>query len=125
MDTNVLVFDTYGDSELHAQAKEKMEEAERWILPGIVVHEYVWALRGLNAELSFARDKVEEYLLSDKATYSSDSQDDILFAARGASSFSRYNDCLILSHAKRLGARLLTFDADLRWDAQKVGVVPL
>jgi len=125
VDTNVLVFDTYEDSELHEQARKKLEEAEGWILPGIVVHEYVWALRGLKARLSFARDKVEEYLLSDKATFSSDSQDDVLFATRGGSSFSRYNDYLILSHARRLGVHLLTFDADLRRDAQKVGVTPL
>ena len=122
MDTNVLVFDTYEDSELHEQAREKLEEAEAWVLPGIVVHEYVWALRGLKARLSFGRDKVEEYLLSDKATFSSDTQDDILFATREASSISRYNDYLILSHARRSGAHLLTFDADLKRDAQKVGV---
>ena len=125
MDTNVLVFDTYEDSELHSQAREKLEEAERWVLTGIVVHEYVWALRGLKARLSFAREKVEEYLLSDRATFSSDSQDDILYATRGASSYSRYNDCLILSHAKRLGVHLLTFDADLKRDAQKLGIPPL
>jgi uncharacterized protein len=125
VDTNVLVFDTYEDSELHRQAKAKLEEAEGWILTGIVVHEYVWALRGLKARLSFARDKVEEYLLSNKATFSSDSQDDVLFATRGASSFSRYNDYLVLSHARRLGAHLLTFDADLKRDAQKVGVTTL
>ena len=125
MDTNVLVFDTYEDSELHDQARKKLEEAEGWVLPGIVVHEYVWALRGLKARLSFARDKVEEYLLSDRATFSSDSQDDVLFATREASSFSRYNDYLILSHAKRLGAPLLTFDADLQRDAQRAGVTTL
>ena len=122
MDTNVLVFDTYEDSELHEQARKKLEEAEGWVLPGIVIHEYIWALRGLKARLAFTRDKVEEYLLSQKASFSSDSQDDILFATREASSFSRYNDYLVLSHAKRLEARLLTFDVDLKRDAQRVGV---
>jgi len=122
VDTNVLVFDTYEDSELHEEARGSLEEAEKWVLPGIVVNEYVWALRGLKSRLSFARDKVEEYLLSDKVTFSSDSQDDILFATREASSISRYNDFLILSHAKRSGVKLLTFDAELKRDAQKVGV---
>jgi uncharacterized protein len=124
VDTNVLVFDTYADSEYHEQARKKLEEAEGWVLPGIVVQEYVWALRGLKAQLSFARNKVEEYLLSDKATFSFDSQDDVLFAARGAPSFSKYNDYLILSHARRLGVRLLTFDEDLERDAKKMGVNP-
>jgi predicted nucleic acid-binding protein len=118
----VLVFDTYADSELHEQATQSLAELEKWVLPGIVIHEYVWALRGLKARLSFAREKVEEYLLSDKASFSSDSQDDVLFATREASSFSRYNDYLILSHAKRLGASLLTFDEDMKRDAQKVGL---
>ncbi|MDG6903051.1 MAG: PIN domain-containing protein [Nitrososphaerota archaeon] len=121
----MLVFDTYEDSELHEDAKRMLEGADSWVLPGIVVHEYVWALRGLKAGLSFAKEKVEEYVLSDKATFSTDTQDDILFATRETSSFSRYNDYLILSHAKRIGAPLLTFDADLKRDAKKVGVRPL
>lgn len=125
MDTNVLVFDTFGDSELHDEARRKLEQAEGWVLPGIVLHEYVWALRGLKATISLARDKVEEYMLSEKSTFSSDSLDDVLFATRESSSFSRYNDYLILSHAKRLGAKLLTFDVELERDAQKVGVSPL
>jgi len=87
-----------------------------------VVHEYVWALRGLKAKLSFAREKVEDYLRSDRATFSSDTQDDVLFATREASSFARYNDYLVLSHARRLGASLMTFDDDLKRDAQKMGV---
>ena len=124
MDTNVLVFDTYEDSDQHEQARSKLEEADSWVLPAIVLHEYLWALRGLKASFSFARDKAEEYMLSEKAKYSSDSQDDILFATREASSFSRYNDYLILSHAKRLGASILTFDADLKRDAQRLGVTP-
>ena len=125
MDTNVLVFDTYGDSELHGQASEGLAQLDGWVLPAIVVHEYVWALRGLKAKLSFAKEKVEEYLLSDRASFSSDSQEDVLYATREASSFSRYNDFLILSPAKRLGVSLLTFDSDLKRDAQKVGVRPI
>ena len=120
----MLVFDTYEDSEFHEDASKRLAELEGWVLPGIVIHEYVWALRGLKARLAFAREKVEEYLLSDKVSFSSDSQDDVLFATREASSFSRYNDFLILSHAKRLGAPLLTFDGDLKRDARKVGVNP-
>ena len=89
------------------------------------MHEYVWALRGLKAKLTFTRDKVEEYLLSEKASFSSDSQDDVLFATREASSASRYNDYLILSQAKRLDASLLTFDAELEHDAKRLGVAPL
>ena len=125
MDTNVLVFDTYGDSELHREASEGLAQLDGWVLPGIVVHEYVWALRGLKAKLSFAKDKVEEYLLSDRASFTPDSQEDVLYATREASTFSRYNDFLILSHAKRLGVSLLTFDDDLRRDAQKAGVRPI
>jgi len=125
VDTNVLVFDTYSDSEVHEDASRKLEEIDGWILPGIVIHEYVWALRGLDAKLSFAQEKVMEYLLADKASFSSDLRDDVLFATREASSFTRYNDFLILSHARRLGAPLLTFDEDLKRDARRVGVEPL
>lgn len=43
------MFETYADSEMHEDASKKLEEVDGWTLQGIVVHEYVWALRGLDA----------------------------------------------------------------------------
>jgi hypothetical protein len=122
VDTNVLVFDTFADSALHAPARQRLDGLEHWYLPGIVLHEYVWALRGLHAALAFAREKVEEWLLAEKAAYSPETPDDILFATREAASYARYNDYLILSQAKRLGLPVLTFDRQLRTEARRQGI---
>lgn len=118
----MLVFDTFSDSELHGEARRQLGRLDRWFLPCIVMHEYVWALRGLKAEMSFTREKVEDYLLSEKCSFSPDAPDDLLFATREASSFARYNDCLVLSHAGRLGIPLLTFDGQLKAEARGKGI---
>jgi len=44
VDTNVLIFDTFEDSEFHIEAMKLLDSLKRWILPSIVFHEYVWFL---------------------------------------------------------------------------------
>ena len=122
VDTNVLVFDTFSDSEFHVEARKALERLDLWLLPSIVLHEYVWALRGLKADLAFASKKVEEYLLAEKCSFSPDSEVDLLFATRGASSYAKYNDFLILSQAKRLGLPLFSFDEELNKVARRNAV---
>jgi len=41
IDTNVLVYDTFEDSIYHAEAKKLLDSLDRWIIPSIVIHEYV------------------------------------------------------------------------------------
>ena len=45
IDTNVLVYDTFEDSIYHAEAKKLLDSLDRWIIPSIVIHEYVWVMR--------------------------------------------------------------------------------
>ncbi len=126
LDTNVLVYDTFEDSVYHEQAKELMDNLDRWIIPAIVIHEYVWVLKSLNVEPENVRDKVEEYISHQKTRIVSDNHKDILFALKilveENLSISRYNDKVILSIALRENLSLASFDKKLRSQAKSIGV---
>ena len=114
VDTNVLIFDTFEDSEFHQQATSTLDSIDRWGLPGIVFHELVWFFKARRVELSRTRTKVEEYLTNEKASFLPCAPDDIQFAATRMKDYTQYNDLLILSAAKRLGLPLYSFDEELR-----------
>jgi predicted nucleic acid-binding protein len=122
VDTNVLIFDTFEDSEYHREASSGLESIERWLLPDIVFHEFVWFFRGENYPLSRAKLKVEEYLTNEKSLFSQGTPDDVRYALKVVSSYSDYNDAVILSMSKRLGFPLFTFDVELRKKAGRLGV---
>jgi hypothetical protein len=45
IDTSVLIYDLVEDSEFHKEAEELLDSLEEWLIPSIVVHEFVWFLR--------------------------------------------------------------------------------
>jgi hypothetical protein len=95
------------------------------MLPSIVLHEYVWFMKGEELDLSFSQEKVTEYLTHSKAMFLPTRIDDILFSILRIGEHRDYNDYLILSAAKRTGHRLLTFDEPLQRRARLHGVTPL
>ena len=122
LDTNVLIFDTFADSEFHLQAASTLDSMERWSLPGIVFHELIWFFKVRKIELSRARTKVEEYMANEKASFSPCTADDIRFAMTRMKEYSQYNDLIVLSTAKRLGLPLFTFDEELKKSAKENSV---
>ena len=42
IDTSVLVYDTVEDSEKHSDAEELLESLDGWLIPSLVLYEYVW-----------------------------------------------------------------------------------
>lgn len=122
VDTNVLIFDTFEDSEFHIEAMKLLDSLKRWILPFIVFHEYVWFMKGEKLDLSFSREKVTEYLTHAKTNPVPIQVDDILFSIQRIKEYRDYNDFLILSAAKRMGHVLLTFDERLKKYANQHGV---
>jgi len=122
VDTNVLVFDTFEDSEFHREATKLLDSLNRWILPSIVFHEYVWFMKREKLDLSFSREKVIEYLTHVKSNPVAIQVDDILFSIQRIREYRDYNDFLILSVAKRMGHALLTFDERLKKYANQHGV---
>lgn len=122
VDTNVLIFDTFEDSRFHLEAKKLLDSLERWILPFIVFHEYVWFMKGEKIDLVFCEEKVTEYLTHTKSKPVPIQVDDLLFSIHGIEKYPEYNDFLILSMAKRTGNPLLTFDKELKKNANQHGV---
>jgi len=122
IDTNVLVFDTFEDSEHCEEASSLLDSLEEWFIPSMVVHEYVWALRGLGLSFEKAREKVCEYILDPRATLVPVEFSDILFSLEYAKSFDEYNDLVILSIASRRTGRIATFDQKLRKRAERMGI---
>lgn len=122
VDTNVLIFDTFEDSEFHVEAMKLLDSLKRWILPSIVFHEYVWFMKEEKLDLNFSREKVTEYLTHAKTNTVPIQVDDILFSIQRIKEYRDYNDFLILSAAKRMGHTLLTFDERLKKHANQHGV---
>ncbi len=122
LDTNVLIFDTFEDSEFHLQAASTLDSIERWTLPGIVFHELIWFFKVRKIELSRTRTKVEEYIANEKASFSPCTADDVRFAVTRMKNYTEYNDLIVLSTAKRLGLPLFTFDEELKKSAKENSV---
>ena len=128
VDTNVLVYDTFEDSIYHRDARSILDGLDEWVIPLIVIYEYVWFLKGLNVSLEDATLKVREYLLSSKNKLIVEEIDDLVKALDmlllEKLSLSRFNDKIVLSIASRIGA-VATFDDKLRKQAAKKGIAVL
>ena len=112
------------DSELHSRAEEILNSLDKWIIPAIVVYEFVRFLKGIGLK-DMLRD-VLEYLRNEKAEVVCDCPENLKDAAdlvmREGLSLSEYKDMVILSHAIRGGVPLATFDRRLAKIAKKYGV---
>lgn len=122
IDTNVLVFDTFEDSEFHREASSGLDTLEEWSLPSMVFHELVWFFKGQQIAVSKANAKVKEYLTNEKTTFVPCSADDIMFASSKMKNPREYNDLVILSAAGRTGLPLFSFDDDLKASARRHGI---
>jgi uncharacterized protein len=122
VDTNVLIFDVFEDSEFHRDASKGLDSLEKWNLPSMVFHELVWFLRGREIDYSRASVIVEEYLTHEKTIYQQSPADDIRFAINRLKHFKNYNDYIILVAAKRLDLPLFTFDRELKKLASSLGI---
>lgn len=122
IDTNVLVFDTFEDSEFHSEASSGLDSLDGWGIPSMVFHELEWFFKGQRIAVSKANAKVKEYLTNEKTTFVPCSADDIMFASSKMKSHGEYNDLVILSAAGRMGLPLYTFDEGLKDAARRHGV---
>lgn len=118
-DTNLLVYDTVENSENHNDAAKIIDEAEKIIVPSIVIHEYIWVmLRVVQAPLSFIAFKVCEYLEDPRVIYMLETADVIVGALKmleeNKEDSREINDYIILAMALRQKSTLATFDQKLR-----------
>jgi len=124
VDTNVLIFDIFENSEFHKEASNGLDISEKWNVPSIVFHELVWFFRSKHVPIVRANSKIKEYLTNAKTVFVTCSVDDLLFSISRINNYGIYDDYVILSIAKRLELPLFTFDNDLKKTAAK-SKVPL
>jgi len=122
VDTNVLIYDTFEDSAHYSEARVKLDGLKRWYIPAIVMHEYVWFMRGEEIDLSFAKSKVVEYVTHERVEIVPDEVDGILFSIERIDTYQDYNDYVILAVARKLAKPVLTFDHRLRTIASEIGI---
>ena len=124
VDTNVIIYDYVEDSELHGRAEEILDSLDKWVVPAIVVYEFVWFLKGMGLDKSL--QDVLQYLNNEKAEVICDCPEDLTYAAevlmKEGLPLSNYKDMVILSHAVREKLPLATFDKKLAKVARKYGV---
>jgi predicted nucleic acid-binding protein len=126
IDTNILIYDTFEDSLHHKEASHILDSLNRWIIPLVVIYEYTWFLKGIKMSATDARDKVLEYVASEKSALVREGLDEIRWAISTlvdeGLSLSRFNDKVVLSVALRRNVPLATFDEKLRRQASNIGV---
>jgi len=123
IDTNVLIYDLAEDSEFHKEAEELLDGLEEWLIPSIVVHDFVWFLRAIGIDNV---EYVRSYVTNERAKILCD-DDDVIGRAleiliRERLSSSRYNDVVILAHAMENESPLATKDKALKGLARRHGV---
>ncbi|MEZ0345360.1 MAG: PIN domain-containing protein [Infirmifilum sp.] len=126
IDTNVLVFDTFEDAPRHEEASQLLDSLDVWVLPLIVVYEYVWFLKGLSIDAGVARRKVLEYVRGERSRVLSEGVEEVAWALEAVVeeglSLARFNDKVVLAVAAKMGLPLATFDEGLRRQARRIGV---
>lgn len=122
VDTNVLIFDTFEDSDFHEEASNGLDSLSKWNLPSIVFHELVWFFKSREIDRSRAKLKIEEFLTNEKTIFFQCTADDVRFSIARMNNYRNYNDYLILSVARRLELPLYTFDRELKKVTAKSGV---
>jgi predicted nucleic acid-binding protein len=126
IDTNVLVYDTIEDSEFHSQAAETLGTLDRWLVPSVVMEEFVSVMTKLGARREFIDRKLSELLESGEVEFVAIEPEDLRAAAALISgeriSFRKFNDKLVLSTANRMKAALYTFDKDLDRQRKNLGI---
>ena len=126
VDTNVLVYETFEDSESHEEVVKKLSEMELIYVPGVVILELTIILKRLKYDSSIILDKIREIFNSNRYVVLDIYVDDIIFAidilSRHGKNVSSLNDKLVLSVAKRLGKPIYTYDKDLKRQCKSLGV---
>lgn len=126
VDTNVLVYETFEDSEFHEEVVKKLSEMEFIYVPGVVILELTIILKRLKYDSSIILDKIREIFNSNRYVVLDIYVDDIIFAidilSRHGKNVSSLNDKIVLSVAKRLGKPIYTYDKDLKRQCKSLGV---
>ena len=78
IDTNVLIARLVEDDVNHKKARSILNKLERWYLPTIVAHEFVWFLKSQKLKIELALP----FLLHEKSSIIEVKREDITFAIK-------------------------------------------
>jgi len=121
VDTNVLVYATFEDSEHYGEAYSVLQKHEI-VVPYVVLYEYLWVLARLTRDPAFLEQKLEELAEFEITCEDAETlrRGLAMMRQKGAPP-EMLNDYIVLSAALREGA-LATYDKKLRKLAFKNGV---
>ncbi len=126
LDTNVLVYDTFEDSIFHVEARRLLDSLDAWVIPIIVLYEYVWLMRGLDVDLADVVEKVWEYAWDHRARVVSGGREAVRWALailrEEGRPLSRFNDKVVLAVAQSEDLPIASFDERLRRQAKRLGL---
>ncbi len=132
VDTNVLIYESFEDSEHHKEATNIIYGSGEIIIPNLVMHEYVWILTRLfKVEYNNIARKLEQLSNEQNISFLCEEPTDIAGALRMAYEDKipqhDINDYIILALAMRTKSQLATYDNRLRSAAIRrgVGIIPL
>ncbi|ADX84689.1 PIN domain-containing protein [Saccharolobus islandicus] len=122
VDTNILVYSTFEDSENHFEALEIIEKEDVKILQ-IVVYEFLWVLAKLTSDVSLIKTKIEELREFEIICESPETiLNGVKMLKEDGKPLKMLNDYVVLALAKELKGDLATYDEKLRKIAEKHGV---
>jgi predicted nucleic acid-binding protein len=125
IDTNALVYDYVEDSHFHHEAREALDGLDRWIVPSVVLEEFVFVMKKAELEDRLLKGKINELLKDGRIIFeplsAADVKNAIELISSEKTSFLRFNDKLILSVVSRRNAPLLTFDKELGEQCRRLG----
>lgn len=127
VDTNVLIYECFEDSEHHSDAIDIMYSTGNVLIPSIVIHEYIWLLtRRFGIPFLKVAEKVEQLLTEEHIRLVCEEPSDIAGALRLAHQDSvrarELNDYVIISTALRSGLSIASYDNGLRQVAARKGI---
>jgi len=123
IDTNVLVYDMVEDSAYHRDVEEKLSNLRKWVIPTVVLEEFVIVLLQLRMGRSFIREKLLEILENERVEIvpltRQNFVDSVNVISKEKVSFKRLNDKLIVSVAKARKLPVFTYDREIKkeWGA--------
>jgi len=126
IDTNVLIYDTIEDSVFHDNARTILDSLSVWIIPSIVIYEYIWFFKGLKFNASEVKELLDGRVSDPRCRIVPDdghyTQEALNILVDTSLSLALFNDMIILSVAKERRYPIITFDKKFQKRAKKFGL---
>ena len=115
------------ESRNHRVARDRLAAPEKLVVPSVVLYEMVWVLKKLGVGSEVVRGALEAVLRNPKVEVFPDdgrlAQKALDRVVAERTSLSNFDDKVVLETALKAGASLLTFDTELKREAQRAGVL--